>query len=257
MTATVMKRKYGMVVILDALGASCYTDDQIKKFLSARTKINFWIRGLTSRFPGKGNIKQPSIFTFADTIILTIQLSSQKNMLDHIWLSTFLMRRYLFHSIEEGILFRGAFSIGHYIEDISSNTVMGPAVTDAAAWYNQPEWVGLSSTPLTNSALEYYYCDTREKIGDRGYLCKYDVPMKGGNSYNLYTVDWPSAFFDKQLLQEAKKGHPRKYFLEIMKNMRIPKGTENKYDNTKEFFTFIEKIINDKKKLSKTTDSAH
>jgi len=240
-----------MVILLDALGASGYTEDQIKMFLSSRARINHWISTLAKSIRGIGNFKQPTIFTFADTIIITIQLSSKKHMDDHIWIASLLMRRYLFHSMEEGILFRGAFSIGHYIEDADSNTVMGEAVTDAAAWYDRSEWIGLSSTPRTNSVLEYHLIPGRDE-SSLGFLSKYDVPLKEGTTFSLYAVTWPSAFFDSTLLKRAKKNHPRKYFLEILKDLDVPKGSEIKYENAKHYFDFIEK-----KKASEELRKAH
>ncbi len=240
MENTKLKRKYGLVILLDALGASGYTDDQIKTFLSARSEINSIIKSLATRIPGSENFQSPSIFTFADTIIITIQLGSQKYIKQHIFLTTLLMRRYLFHSMENGILFRGAFSIGHYIEDSDSNTVMGPAVTDAASWYAQSEWMGLSCTPKTNSVLEYYYAGPGIQLDDLRYLHKYDVPLKGGSTFSLHAIAWPSAFFDKELLKRAQKSNPRKYFLEILKDLPVPKGAELKYENTKKYFTFVE-----------------
>jgi hypothetical protein len=242
MAGKIVKRKYGAVILLDALGASRYTEEQIKKFLSARSEINSIVKSLATELSGKGRFHSPSIFTFGDTIIITIQLGSKKYIKAHIFGITLLMRRYLFHSLGKGILFRGAFSIGHYIEDPDSNTVMGPAVTDAASWYEQPEWMGLSCTPKTNSVLEYHFAGSERQIDFR-YLHTYDVPLKGGSTFNLHTIAWPSAFFDEHLLKVAEKSNPRKYFLEILKDLPVPKGVELKYENTKKYFAFVETQI--------------
>lgn len=75
MTTKKLKRKYGAVILLDALGASEYSDEKIKEFLSARAEINSLMSELANAFPGAGNFKSPSIFTFGDTIIITIELS--------------------------------------------------------------------------------------------------------------------------------------------------------------------------------------
>jgi hypothetical protein len=44
-----------------------------------------------------------------------------------------LLRRFQVDSLLHGILFRGSISVGRFHVDDESNTVMGPAVTDAAA----------------------------------------------------------------------------------------------------------------------------
>ncbi len=246
MTAKKRKRKYGVVVLLDALGASEYSDEKINEFLSARVEINSIVSSLAKDLTGGVKFASPNIFTFGDTIIITIELRSKKYINIHIFGVTLLMRRYLFHSLDKGILFRGSFSIGSYIEDSDSNTVMGPAVTDAASWYQKSEWMGLSCTPKTNSVLEYHFSDQKGYIDNIEYTHKYDVPLKDGKKFNLYTISWPAAFHDKQLLKESKKGNPRKWFLEILKDLPVPNGAEIKYENTKEYFTFVERRIANK-----------
>ena len=117
MTAKKLKRKYCAVVLLDAFGASKYSDKKIKVFLSARAEINSIISSLSKKFPKEIRFNSPNIFTFGDTIIITIELRSKKYIRLHLFGVILLMRRYLFHSLEKGIIFRGAFSIDYYIED--------------------------------------------------------------------------------------------------------------------------------------------
>ncbi|MBT7350661.1 hypothetical protein HN803_07830 [candidate division WWE3 bacterium] len=242
------KKKHGIVILLDALGASEYSEHQIEKFLSARAEINDYVTALANReVKNIGKFYPPVIFTFGDTVIITIELRSKKFILDHIWEISLLLRRYLFHSMEEGILFRGSFSIGQYVEDSESNTVMGAAVTDAAAWYEQSEWMGLSCTPQTKSTLEYYLLGKNLDSSKHGYLRTYDVPMKNNDTQNLYAITWPTAFFDKDLLKRANKKTPEGYFLEILKDLSVPKGTENKYNNIKKYFNlFVQEEANKK-----------
>lgn len=246
-----LKKKYGIVILLDALGASEYNEKQIKEFLSARNDINTTIKALSSQKATKsfgeiGNFHMPDIFTFGDTVVITIELNTKKYIKEHLWIVTALMRRYLFHSFEKGIMYRGAFSIGNYVADSDSNTVMGDAVSDAASWYEQSEWMGLSSTPRTNNILEHLYTPDRQSfefktLHDRGcgYLVYYGVPMKSGSEYPMYVVDWPSAFFDETPLKKAKHKNSERYFLNILKELKVPKGTEEKYENTKSFFYFV------------------
>ena len=246
MTAKKLKRKYGVVVLLDALGASEYSDEKIKEFLSARAEINSIINNLAKELTVEAKFPSPNIFTFGDTIIITIKLRNNKYISSDIMGVILLMRRYLFHFLDKGILFRGSFSIDFYIEDSDSNTVMGPAVTDAASWYQKSEWMGLSCTPKTNSVLEYHFSDQKGYIDNIEYTHKYDVPLKDGKKFNLYTISWPAVFHDKDILKESKKDNPRKWFLETLKDLPVPNGAEIKYENTKEYFTFVEREIANK-----------
>lgn len=239
-----IKRKFGIVAVLDALGASKYSEQKIQEFLSARTEINSTLSVLASSLNEKGTstMPPPRIFTFGDTLVITIELSDSDKVKAHLSLFGILMRRYLFHSLEKGILFRGSFSVGPYIEDAKANTVMGEALTDAASWYARSEWMGLSCTPRTNNLLEYHAIDKpwRDK-----FICKYDVPLKGGSTFALFCITWPAAFFDDGLLTPRKQTNPRKFFLEIFKGFNIPLGTEGKYENTKRFFSYVADKITD------------
>ncbi|HEX5883671.1 MAG TPA: hypothetical protein VFY67_03925, partial [Pyrinomonadaceae bacterium] len=133
----------------------------------------------------------------------------------------------------------GAFSIGPYIEDGSSNTVMGEALTDAAQWYAQAEWMSIASTPRTNSVLEYYL----DVLDMPNFMNLYSVPIKNGSKLELYTISWPGVFHDKSFLREFKKESPRKWFLEILKDLSFPIQATPKYQNTKEYFSFVESLI--------------
>jgi hypothetical protein len=251
-----LKKKYGIVILLDALGSSDFNEIKIKQFLAARHEINEIIIGLTSKnamTPFRnldiGKISSPTIFTFGDTVVVTLELKNKKHMVAHLYIATMLMRRYLFHSLEEGILYRGCFSIGRYVADSGSNTIMGDALSDAANWYDQSEWMGLSSTPRTNTVLESLLCRLSTP-GEMRYLNKhdfgslhyYDVPMKTGGVRKSYVVNWPSAFFDQSLLASSKDD-PEQSFLKILSTLEVPKGTEAKYENTKAYFYYVAEII--------------
>jgi hypothetical protein len=236
-----LRKKTGIVILLDALGASEYSEEKIRKFLAARTEINGIVADFAKRFPREVLFSDPAIYTFGDTIIVTVQLRGRKDHDKQIVRAIMIMRRYLFHSIEQGILFRGAFSVGQYIEDGKTNTVMGEALTDAAQWYEQAEWMGIASTPRTNSALEYYL--NADYLALSSYITPYPVPIKDGSTLDLYAISWPGAFHEKTLLKKSKKESPRKWFLEILKDLPFPRQATQKYKNTKDYFSYVESLI--------------
>lgn len=234
-----LRKKQGIVILLDALGASAYSEDKIKKFLASRSEINAGIAELAKTAPTKSSQVSPSIYTFADTIIITVPFKGKNNIPVQILVAYLLMRRYLFHSFEKGILFRGAFSIGSYIEDSDSNTVMGEAINDAAQWYDKADWMGVASTPRTNNALEYYM--SPKALSEPEYILKYPVPIKGSSTLDLYCISWPGAFHNKTLLKQKKS--PRMYFLEIFKDFIFPVQATAKFENTKLFYDYVERAI--------------
>lgn len=229
--------KYGVVAILDALGASNYSEEQIQTFLNSRIEIIKIVQEKAKRFASLENssFHTPNIFMFGDSIIVTLELEKEKGINPDIYGFIILMASFLFHSMQHKILFRGAFSINEYIEDVSSNTVMGKAVTDAASWYEKSDWMGLSCTPGTVNVLEHY-CGTPPFEKDKRFLASYPVPMKNGEQLNLYVVSWPYYFFSKDQLIKNGKSNSKGWFVELLKDFYIPLGAEKKYENTKKYF---------------------
>ena len=109
---TTPELKYGLVILLDALGASSFSESKIREFLSCRSEVNNLINELATELKTRVPFPTPEIFTFGDTVIITCQLDDPTSRQLHIGGMLIILRRYLYHSMESGILFRGAFSIG-------------------------------------------------------------------------------------------------------------------------------------------------
>jgi hypothetical protein len=230
--------KFGIVAILDALGASDFPEEKINAFLKSRAEIiNAAIkeRGekLTSIEP---EFRTPSVYMFGDSVIVTLELDEHKKTSGCILGFAIIMSQFLFLSMQHRILFRGAFSIGNYIEDANTNTVMGKAVSDAAAWYEKSDWMGLSCTPKTKYVLEHF-CGTSPFSDYGNFLFEYPVPIKEGKLMNLYTIPWPRLFFSKKKMEKHHKEDSGKWFVEVIKDFDIPFGTETKYENINKYFT--------------------
>jgi hypothetical protein len=129
-----------------------------------------------------------------------------------------VLRRYLFHSLLKRVLFRGAFSIGYFFEDAETNTVLGEAVADAAAWYARADWAGISSTPGTNNVIDHYIYEGLITGGEQ-FLVKYGVPLNDGTYIDLYSISWPGAFCDPQLMEQFKQTDSRRWFFELLKDI--------------------------------------
>jgi hypothetical protein len=87
---------------------------------------------------------------------------------------------------------RGTIPIGKFYVDEESNTVMGAAVTDAAAWYDLVDWVGIHATPHATLLGESLL-----KQGGRNLdhlLVDYLIPFKDRSPIELKAINWPKAF---------------------------------------------------------------
>lgn len=238
-----LRKKYGIVILMDALGARQYSDDTIKKFLLARSRLNAILTNQVNSLKSlrlTASTPKPITFTFGDTLIIVCELRSKNCRHVHVHMMLLLMQNYLYHSMEEGILFRGAYSIGTYIDDQVTNTVMGEAVTDAAAWYEKADWFGLASTPRTNNILQSLYYRSGS-LSDPMFILKYPVPMKDGRAIDLYTVSWAGRFFQGNIKD------PEKAFLDLMQTLPIPLGTESKHFNSQSYFYEVARLLEAKK----------
>lgn len=232
--------KSGMVILMDALGAKNYSEKRIKEFLSSRRSLNDLIKQQAKevKAEAKSISLKPIIYTFGDTLIIVAELDkNEKDRIKQIIAMLIIIQNHLFSSMHHGILFRGAFSFGEYIDDEDSNTVMGSAVSDAASWYEKAEWFGMAATPAASYFIEYALKKYNLDFGPK-FILPYPVPMKSGTNLDLYTVSWPGRFY------QEKDTRPELDYLELISKLEIKAGTENKYVNSHKYFHYVtEKIL--------------
>lgn len=229
-----------MIAILDALGAASYSDLEIQSFLKSRENA---LRLLDKKIDGIGEIDhdQVEIFTFNDTILIAFKTNTAPPTFAQI--STFfgILRKFLVDSLTHKILLRGALAIGTFYADSPSNTVMGQAVTDAAAWYDKAEWIGIHATPKATISIQRWLEQNPGSVGR--LMLDYAVPLAGGLSVQVKAVNWPKVFFVKSLTPCAFDEEPRETLLQLLSEHTVPLGTERKYFNTIAFFDHAVKEI--------------
>jgi hypothetical protein len=237
----------GLIAILDALGAATYSDAEIDSFLHSRELV----LGKLNEGAEKGGIdtKQLHVFTFNDTVVIVYRPPSGEITLGDIRTFSIRLRALMMHSFQNRILFRGALSVGtfHKVDD-ETNTVMGPAVSDAAAWYDKADWIGIAATPHATMFIQSL--QEREASDIEAFLIDHQVPMKDQRTLKLKAVNWPKAFYVKGLRPKQLDGGARSMLLTFLSHHRAPRGTESKYSNTLDFFDCIQR----KQKLG--TDTA-
>ena len=242
------KSHSGIVAILDALGTSKYDDKKIIEFISARKSVlsdfNEKFSEAGKKFEIKDIDKSVKIFTFNDTVIITFKFSAIiTSEIDTGRLHIFLIaiRKMFYDSLKKDILFRGSIALGSFYIDEESNTVMGQAITDAAAWYNKSNWIGVHMTPRTYLITKNADLDI-DKDTINYYLIEYNIPMVDASTLHSYCINWPKAFYVKTINENYDdKINQKNELLKILLKQMIV-GVENKYINTINFFDAAEKI---------------
>ena len=98
-----------------------------------------------------------NIRAFSDTIILSLSRSVDKLKENTSYpfdlnIATILIAPLYKAIIKEGIYLRGVISFGEFY--ISNSIIIGPAVEEAAEWYEKSEWFGVYTTPSATYGLK-------------------------------------------------------------------------------------------------------
>lgn len=237
-----MEPNEGLIAILDALGAAGYELEKINSFLNSRQLV---IDQLKDKATSIGiDVDKITTFTFNDTVLIVYRTERPVSFND---VQKFgeLLRRFAIKSLDLGILFRGSLSIGKFYVDDDTNTVMGEAVSDAAAWYDSADWVGIAATPQATFLIQSLTEQDGENI--ERLMVDYLVPFKDGRSLPLKAINWPKAFFVRGMRPKTHRGKERAKCLSLLAKHGIPKGAESKHLNTIAFFDYCVELKNKKK----------
>jgi hypothetical protein len=245
-----MNERTGFIAILDALGASAYSEREIQQFLESRQRVLSLLDSKADAVLGRLDAARVSTYTFNDTVVVAYELIQPLVVGDIAAFGT-LLRHLMVKSIANGILFRGAMSIGSFYSDEPTNTIMGKAVSDAAAWYDKAEWVGIAATPQATLLIRAREQQTEEDVGR--VMIDYPVPMKDSTKPSLRAINWPKGFYVKGLRPVKENEHPRAKCLELLAAAGIPRGTEGKYFNSVDFFDHCFRMWKKQKKRKSAT----
>jgi len=144
-------------------------------------------------------------------------------------IATGLMRR---------ILFRGAIAVGEFVE--SDDAVLGPAVIDAAHWYEMPDFFGAIATPNAMFSIETILADKPAEEGSEDWPVgasesmgrPYEVPLKNGKCLKTHAADWTISAWVRS--REASE-NMEKWFYSILQKFPVSPEVEAKYRNTVAF----------------------
>ncbi|HEV8347587.1 MAG TPA: hypothetical protein VGQ16_13490 [Vicinamibacterales bacterium] len=223
---------HGFVAILDALGAKNYGAREAEQFLKSRDEfIPFISKIAEEQIKIEPNDFQR--FIFNDTVILTYV---RGRTFQDAWAFCHVLRVFQSIFLQKQIFFRGAFGVGDFYRlDPASNTVMGPAVSDAATWYERADWIGIHATPYTTIFLKSLL--QRENRTLDYVLIDYDVPLKDRGRMRLKAINWPKGVY---LNHGKDRNRAKAAVLSFLAKGPLPIGSESKYFNAIEFYDYVE-----------------
>jgi hypothetical protein len=234
------EKKRGIVAILDALGAANYDDAGIAEFLTSRHVVLRLLEDKSESVARRLDVARVKTYTFNDTMLIVLETGAEMPSAEEIQAFVTVLRKLLVDSLARQIMFRGAFAIGEFYEDSATNTILGKAVTDAAAWYNKADWIGILATPRTTIYVDYLMEDEDNDFSH--LLVKYDVPLSAGASRRLWAINWPKVYWLNPRSSERGEA-PRESFLRMLSRFYVPGGTESKHFHAIAFFDHVRKSL--------------
>ena len=168
--------------------------------------------------------------TFQDNVVMSFSLKKYGNRPENIiWIRKTLAEAFK-SALEEGLMVRGSVSLGEYIHDLESTTMVGPAVNEVMSYCEVADWAGIIFCPSCTKFIDdLFYRNQVSKyrydLHTRGYFAmktsfiKYNTPVSNKTkrileikgipfSENLYCLGWPYEFQDIEFRKFEKK-HPR------------------------------------------------
>lgn len=238
------KSKFGIIVLLDALGARNMDIQMSQNYLDAVNHLRMEIHEalkITLDIDKKEKKGTEKLFNklrprfFADSLLMTYEVIRERQINSYLGRICFILEILIVQALEKGILYRGAISIGDYIEN--ENVVLGPAVTDAANWYDKWNMIGVMATPATshyiraahNISLE----DVKKGVDTDQDMVLYAVPVTGAEPQYTHALNWPGTVQD--IHAHIQRTDPLLWYYQRIKGLSVPLGSEAKYRNTEQF----------------------
>jgi hypothetical protein len=235
-----MKTKYGFVIILDGMGTKTETIEDSINYLNKIGNIEQEIKAaLSATLPndeaGRKFFYDIPIRFFGDTLLMTYEVKDKSLEYKYFIRLCFVVETFICRALSWKLLFRGSISLGEYIEE--GSVVLGPAVFDAASWYEKLNMVGVITTPHTTSVLKsifiHQFADqglSHPDIWHCGFLDNH--PLKTPDAVETFALNWPRQIFVIKDENETEE----EWFYRTMRIFSVPTGTELKFQNTERFF---------------------
>jgi hypothetical protein len=235
----------GVVVFLDALGVKgIWARAEPESVISSWEGVLKRLYESIKKSPKIGSVGDKpealgyNIAAFSDTVIITLKCTDDPAA--HVPLVAKIVSEPFFFALVNGIYLRGVIAIGKFYQ--SNTLVIGPAIDEAAEWYTQPEWMGVSTAPSASFGLSRL---EDQKADISKWFVKYDIPAKGGPQKSEWALAWPREA-SKDPLNAGKNLTTRGLILNAFANRPISVAAAQKYKNTLAFFDYVAGLENSK-----------
>jgi hypothetical protein len=260
--------KFGIVVFMDALATSgIWETEHAQSYLASWESLNFVMDIIIQDLGSYDNIScndiittkkaeyEIDIFTFSDTLIITVSITDKQNIVNGLSLIGNILMQLFFWGLKDKLLFRGVFSIDKFYALKTSSYLtagipvsesftptkkflfIGPTVDEAARCYNKSNWIGISSMPSATIHLN----EIDIKADPMRYFVKIDISKYGVNE-NGWALAWPRYDTLQNSLNPTNESHIQ--YLEQQKNFyHDDEKVFPKYDNTIRFYYDVNSMI--------------
>ena len=116
----------------------------------------------------------------------------------------------------------------------TEHSILGPAIDEAAEYYNLQQWIGISASPSVHKILDKIDL-SKLLLGGNSIYVKYDIPLKTSIEKNGWAINWSA--YDTIMLKTSAIAKIVKNHLENARTIPII----FKWRNTLDFLTFCRK----------------
>lgn len=230
--------KHGIVILLDALGMQQMWETRYPKDILHDWEILVDIIKKGFEKDGKEHKIEISFEVFSDTVLITATGKIFTLLLE----IPVMLRKFILIGMVMGFYFRGCMGRGLFFPSPSGKLIIGPAITEAARYYDKMEMIGVVINPSLHKTLEGMMADNeifRENLSF--YYSPYDVPMKYGVSKHHWMLKQvPHTDISKIGYAKMKLGATT--FTELVKKKIEENSTKpeikKKWENTLAFFEY-------------------
>lgn len=211
--------KEGLVVLLDALGTKQKAADEgwptlltkwvgIVRLATRQTGfsiIQFGDGGVNTS--GINVIKvTPHVFGFSDTLLVAFEAAPPGGAVLAACAS--FLRVLFVRAMRERLPLRGAAALGKFV--IQDQVCLGPAVMNAAAWYERADWAGITLTPETAEVWKEHRKNDWTSKPARAFIwnpvkvpaSRSTIERSGENPPILFALSWPPYLEEQGLRRE-------------------------------------------------------
>ncbi|MDE1877997.1 MAG: hypothetical protein KGI07_05635 [Thaumarchaeota archaeon] len=216
----------GAIAMIDVLGVKgIWMKEPIEEIITNWDRIVSDFEQIQTAMENhNANFEQHMQF-FSDTIIVTYQGDNLLNLLSH--LSLHLAYPFC-DAMLHRIFFRGVISVGRFRR--TRNMIIGPAVDEAAEWYENYNWMGITLCPSASQIIEENDLENQS----HGWYERYTVESKNGVN-DTWALNWPSQFRGVMRFM-ADNREPRQVITQILSDHPDESRIRSKYETTMRFF---------------------